>query len=179
MKPDAAYKKLQRELQTLMESRQTSVRKGQLKKQLEAKFMAAWQFTSDRGGRAKHLRYSIRRFKKKDGSFIEGFDHCSFYTGANNERVIVTQPYGIDFKQLRIDLTLHKGIAPEIIDATEWAFYYPGKAYLVIVKCPNDYGRSLVSFQKLIEREKIDELLGRQSAIGSSRKPKRGIVALA
>ena len=180
MRPDAAYKKLQKELQTLMESNvKPPGKRRELENRLKEKFMAAWQFTAGRGRRGEVLRDAIKQFKKKDGSSIAGFDHCSFYTGENNERVIVTQPYGIDVRQLRKDLTLHNGIAPEIIDATEWAFYYPGKADLVIVKCPNDYGRSLVSFQKLIKREKIDEFLGRKSTSGSSLKPKRRIAAVA
>ena len=153
MKPNASYKKLQSELQSLTENSEQPSRRSTLRKQLETEFMATWGFAPDRLRLGSRLCSTIRSFRKKDGNPIEGFDHYTFYTAADDQRVIVTQPYGKFAAQLKRDLTLDKGIAPEIIVATQWAFYYPGHADMIVLKFPFNYAKAL---EKFSERQKQD-----------------------
>jgi hypothetical protein len=151
MKPDESYSKLQSELQLLIKKNDQTSQRTKLKKQLEKKFMNAWQFTPDRLRLGSRLCEAIEQFRKRDGKSVQGFDHCTFYTGADDQRIIVTQPYDASCSDFRRDLILDKGICPEIIEATEWAFYYPGRADLFIIKFPFGYAKALESFKRKIE----------------------------
>ena len=148
-KPDASYVKLQRELQTLIEQSVTTRRRGELKTQLEAKFMAAWGFTRDRLRLGARLRDAITLASLPAGELTGGFDHCSYYTGAGDQRIIVTQPYGDFEEKLRIGLRLDDSMVPEVIAATKWAFYCPGHSQLTltILKFPWNYGAALRKFK--------------------------------
>jgi len=143
IKPDASYVKLQRELQTLIEQSVTTRRRGELKTQLEAKFMAAWGFTRDRLRLGARLRDAITLASLPAGELTGGFDHCSYYTGAGDQRIIVTQPYGDFEDELRTKLRLDDNMAPEVIVATKWAFYYPGHADLIIIRFHRNYREAL------------------------------------
>lgn len=132
--PNAAYRKMQEEFSSAERKQRWA-----LSKKMESEFVAAWGFGKDRLRLAVKLRDAI-------GLQVRGFDHCSFYTGHNDQRIIVTQPYG-DFEQeLRRSLTLGEGAAPEVVNATEWAFYYPGEAQLLILKFPPLYAKSLEKY---------------------------------
>lgn len=108
--------------------------------------MVEWGFTTDQEGLGFQLRSQIGLIGTTDIKAIARFDHCTYYTGANDERVIVTQPYGDFFAHFQANLTLDDGVAPEIIVATEWAFYYPGRADLIILKFPDKYAEALKDF---------------------------------
>ncbi len=153
MKPNTSYKKLHSDPQSLTESNEQPSRRTKLTKQLEKEFMAAWGSAPDRIRLGSRLCSTIARFRKKDGKPIEGFDHCTFYTAPGDQRVIVTQPYGKFAAQLKRDLTLDKGVAPEIIVATQWAFYYPGHADMIVLKFPFNYAKALEDFsERQLER---------------------------
>jgi len=159
MKPDESYKKLQKELQALIEKSDQSGQRSKIKKQLEKAFMAAWQFAPDRLRLGGKLNVAIDQFRTKDGTCPRGFDHCTYYTGVNDQRIIVTQPYHMACSAILQDLTLDNGVCPEIIDATEWAFYYPGRANLHIVKFPFGFAKAMQDFTKKLAQAKIDDSL--------------------
>ncbi|HEV2694480.1 MAG TPA: hypothetical protein VG347_16420 [Verrucomicrobiae bacterium] len=162
MKPDESYIKLQKRLLKLIEINDRSGERTKIKKQLEKKFMAAWQFTPERGRRGSKLAAAIRLFKTEAENIVRGFDHCTHYTGENDQRIIVTQPYGVFPAEIVQDLTLSKDVCPEVIDATEWAFYYPEHARLFIVKFPSDFQKAMQKFEKELHRAKIDKFIKTQ-----------------
>src|ERR1700735_3858501 len=145
MKPDASYGELQNERQILIEQHIKTERRDKLYRELEARFMAAWQFGPDRRRLACRLKENVRIRPDRN---ISGFDHCTFYTGANDRRIVVTQPYGNDEAALKAGLALDEKMSPEIIVATDWAFYFPGHADLIIIKFPFGYAEA---FTKLKE----------------------------
>jgi hypothetical protein len=147
MKPEKSYINLQRELQTLMEQKSQPDRRRQLEAELQSKFMAAWKLQPDRLRLSERLAGVIKCLPSKTGGTINDIEHCSYYTGANDQRVIVTQPYAIIDNGLRRDLWSNEKMVPEIIVATEWAFYYPGHAALIILKFPSDYKKALMKFK--------------------------------
>jgi hypothetical protein len=155
MKPDTAYTNLQAELKTLIQSNQEPIRRSRLAKKLEKQFMAAWRLTPDRRGMSGRVLTAIQAYRTIDGSPIAGFDHCTNYTGADDQRVTVTQPYDISCSILKSGLALNNDACPEIIDASEWAFYYPGRAKLFIIKFPNGYAEALEKFRRASERAAV------------------------
>lgn len=108
--------------------------------------MAAWQLSSDRRRLAYRLGENLRNMPNRQ---ISGLDHCSYYTGANGQRVIVTQPYGDFATELKHNLTLNNVMSPEVIAASEWAFYYPGDSHasLIVIRFPSDYAQALTEFK--------------------------------
>jgi hypothetical protein len=142
-KPDDSYKKLQNELKILIENSDHSSRRTKLPKELEKKFMAAWGFSPDRRKLSYKLYDKVRLILTKDERTIEGLDHCTFYSGAGDERIVVTQPYDLSSPQFERDFTLDKGLRPEVVNATDWAFYYPERADLFIIKFPSGYEKAL------------------------------------
>jgi len=150
MKPDESYAKLQKRRLHLIEINDTG-EGTKVKNQLERKFMAAWQFTPDRRRLGCKLAEAIRLFRS-----VRGFDHCSYYTGENDQRIIVTQPYGSSASEIIQDLTLSNGVCPEVIDATEWAFYYPEHASLFIVRFPSNFQKAMQDFEAALRRAKIE-----------------------
>jgi|GEM_PF-5938096 hypothetical protein len=143
MKTDASFISLQRELQMLIEQNEQPDRRRKLEADLRSRFAVAWQFRPDR------LRLGYRLQLLLNG--VPGFDHCEYFTGANDQRVIVTQPYGDYEAELTRGLTLSVDMAPEIIVATEWAFYYPAHANLIIIKFPINYDKAWADFQDAIQ----------------------------
>jgi len=133
----------------LLEQNLSPGRQSKIKTELEAKFMAAWGFTRDRLKLGWRLRQVIVSGTFPGGDVAAGFDHCSYYTGANDDRVIVTQPYGDFEEKLRIGLRLDDSMVPEVIAATKWAFYSPGHSQLTltILKFPWNYGAALRKFK--------------------------------
>ena len=175
MKPSATYKKLQMKLRRLIEARDTGGERRRTEDELERQFMTAWRFMPDRLKLSHRLRHVVERFERKDGERVEGFDHCSYYTGENDQRIIVSQPYGFTATEIHDGLTLDKGISPEVIDATEWAFYYPGRANLFILKFPFGFKKAMEQYQKKAQRAAIKQALERsaeraESQSGRSRK---------
>jgi hypothetical protein len=157
MKPDESYIKLQKRLLNLIKINDLSGERTKVKNQLEKKFMAAWQLTPDRGRLSGRLDNAIRLFKTEAENIVRGFEHRSYYTGENDRRVIVTQPYGAFPSEIVQDLTLSKGVCPEVIDATEWAFYYPEHAGLFIVKFPSGFQKAMQDFEKELRQAKNNE----------------------
>jgi len=148
MKPNGSYVKMQCEVGRLMEQKDHTGRREKLSSQLEAQFTAAWQLAPDRLRMASHLAAAIANHNTEENTRVEGLDHCSYYTGVNDQRVIVTQPYGNFMFELKQGLTLDNAMSPEVILATEWAFYYPGPFELIILKFPDNYAKALAAFKK-------------------------------
>ena len=103
-------------------------RKAQLKRFLESTFRHAWKFKRDPHARALNFRY---RMVTLDST--AGFDHCSYFSGPNGTLIIVTQPYDDPIPELREGLD-RANLTADLIPAPEWAFYYPGRATLVILR---------------------------------------------
>ena len=157
MKPDDSYKKLQKRLWNLIKINDLTGERTKVENQLEKKFMAAWQFAPDRLRLGSKLANAIRLFRtNKDDNRVRGLDHCTHYTGENDQRILVTQPYGSLPLEIAQDLTLHTGIRLEVIVATEWAFHNPD-ANLFILKFPAHFQKSMQDFEKKLERAKIEE----------------------
>jgi hypothetical protein len=119
-------------------------------------FVTAWNFGRDR------LRLSYKLEERilhliSDG----GIDHRTYYTGPHDSRVIVTQPYGKFADQLRADLTLDNGAAPDVIEASDWGFYYPGHASLVVLNFPSDYAKSMDESTRTRRHQETRELAHR------------------
>jgi hypothetical protein len=151
MSPDTTYQQLQARLQRLSPTNDQVVLRSKLINQLERKFMAAWQF-SKRGCRPGYRLYDSICHN------LPGFDHVSFYTGTDGQAVIVTQPYKVQLPDLRRALTLDQGICPDIIEATDWTFHYPGRTKLIIIKFTTGYGRAVEIFQQARHRAAVQKL---------------------
>lgn len=106
--------------------------------------MAAWHLAPDRLKIAARLHVALQ-------DCVRGLDHCSYYTGADDECIIVTQPYDDCFESLKIGLRLGNKMAPEIIRATEWGFHFPDNAYLFILKFPHGYLEELEEYREKIK----------------------------
>jgi|ERR1700722_6414994 len=160
MKPDASYVEMQSELRTLRDRHDLPARQKELSIQSEAKFKAAWKLGADRLRLAARLRAKLSELTKRQGQRIAGLDHCTYYAGMRGQRVIVSQPYGKPFgaveSELKRALTLDSGISPQVISATEWAYYHPGSADLIILSFPYRYGKSLPSRLKQILKVRPD-----------------------
>jgi hypothetical protein len=150
MKPDAAYITKQRELQILLEQDSQPGRRKELSTQLRGEFATAWHLAPDRKKRTEHLHDKLCRLYAETRERLSGLDHCTYYTGLHNQRVIVTQPYGEPLAyieaELKRGLTLDDRMSPQVIPATEWAFYYPGHANLIILSFPFRYARPLPGY---------------------------------
>ena len=136
--PSPSYKKLQNQLRELSETGRGPERRTTLEKKLEREFMVAWGLTKDRLRLSYKLEGRLSLLNHRGG-----LDHCKHYTGDCDQRVIVTQPYGDVATQLKADFTLYNGVCPEVIEASEWGYYFPGHASLVILIFPADYAKSL------------------------------------
>jgi hypothetical protein len=163
MKPDNSYTQLQIELRR-------SVRpdfdrfgeiKGRIRKQLAEKFMAAWQFAPDRRRMGAKFAAAVSLIQTKKDGAVRGLDHCTYYTGANDQRIIVTQPYGVTAAEVLEDLTLLDGSCPEVIDASEWGFHYPHEAKLFILKFPAGYREAMERHEKEMRRVEHEKLFGK------------------
>ncbi len=145
--PSKDFIERQRELQRLLDLRgETRTAALSLEEELEGYFVSAWGFSPDIGGHAREM-------KMMAGRACDGFDHCTFYYDpATKAQVVVTQPY-VDaeevVEEMTRGLTLGNWATPEIIAAPEWAFYYPGRATLVIVKFPRGYKSILSALDRL------------------------------
>jgi hypothetical protein len=144
MKPDASYLELQRRLRRLIVGEADLLLRQNIKHALESRFASAWHFLPDRRQLSRKLYDSLN---------VPGLDHCEFYTTEIDQRVIVTQPYGDFEAELIRTLTLSLEMQPEITTANEWAFYYPGKASLVIMKFPSNYVKAWSDFQTAVQRK--------------------------
>jgi hypothetical protein len=164
MKPDQSYQQLQAKRFRLIESNDQSGERTKLEKQLEKRFMSAWGLGPDRLRLGYKLRESIRLFRMENDSSVRGFDHCTYYTGPNDQRIIVSQPYNCSADEIKQDLTLHNGVSPEVIDASEWGFYFPTSAGLFIVKFPFGFREAMISFEKALRRAEVDKLLKRRES---------------
>src|SRR6185369_17490798 len=118
MQPDKIYQELQSKLLRLIQSNDQSGEREKLANQLEKRFMSAWGFGPDRLKLGYKLSEAIRVFRTEGDARVRGFDHCSYYTGANDRRIIVSQPYNCFVADITQDLTLHNDIYPEVIDAS-------------------------------------------------------------
>lgn len=105
--------------------------------------MAAWALAPDRMNLGDRLKAQLHR---RAGGKLHGLDHPSLYTGQDDQRVIVCQPYGIEAADLAAALALAK-LRPEVIQADEWAFYYPGRARLFVIKFPKGYAAALAKME--------------------------------
>lgn len=159
MQPDDTYKKLQKELLYLTSINDRTGETTKIRSQLERQFKAAWKLGPDRLRLGAKLEQAIRRFTPKGKKWVHGFDHCTCYTGENDQRVIVTQPYNVSVSEIAQDLTLDNGICPEVINATEWGFHNPGQAKLFIVKFPFGFREAMDNFEKNLRRAEIEEVL--------------------
>ena len=159
MEPDKSYKKLQKKLLHLVEINDLTTERTKVKRQLEKQFMAVWQFSADRLRLGCKLAAAIRLFRTKEDKEVRGFDHCTYYTGENDRRIIVTQPYISSPSEIAQDLTLDNGVCPEVIDASEWGFYYPERAKLFIVKFSFGFREAMDNFEKNLRRAEIEEAL--------------------
>ena len=157
MKPDASFVKLQTQLLRLININDITSDRTKIRTRLEKQFMAGWQFVPDRLRMRAKLAKAIRLFRTKDNECVRGLDHCTYYTGANDQRIIVTQPYDASASEIVEDLTLHDGIRPEVIDATEWGFYYPDKAGLFILKFPFGFLKAMQDYEKALRRAEIEK----------------------
>lgn len=122
-----------------------------IRKQLEEEFMDAFQLAPDGLGATQRLADSVCALTRTRGERVGCLDHCSYYTG-QGDFVVVTQPYGnhADAAEELESLTLDERTAPEIIPATEWAFYYPGHADLFVLKFPCHYARALAKIKETL-----------------------------
>lgn len=145
--PSAIYREQQQELRELTEANVPTGRKLRLQRSLEKMFVEAWGFDRD------HRRLSYGLGMRLQSS---GLDHCTYYAGALDERVIVTQPYGEFASELRRDFTLDDGTAPEVIEASDWAFYYPGHASLVVLVFPFNYSKLRDQNAERLRRAKLE-----------------------
>ena len=159
MSPDNSYKKLQVRIRSVLENSDTSGERCKIEKQLEMKFMEAWGLAHDRLRLGCKLANAVRIFSRKDGGCVRGLDHCTYYTGPYDQRIIVTQPYGSTLIEIQEDLNLGNGICPEIVDATEWAFYYPGHASMFIVKFPFGFAEQMKRTRRQWDNEEKQQLL--------------------
>lgn len=159
MKPSESYNQLQKNLQWLIEINDLAGERTKVKEKLEKQFMEAWQLAPDRRRLGYKLGDAIRRFKGRDDDGVRGFDHQTFYTGENDQRIIVTQPYGVSASEILHDLTLDDVVCPEVIDATEWAFYFPGQAGCFIVKFPFGFKKAMEGYEKKLQRAEIEKTL--------------------
>lgn len=159
MTPDESYIKLQRHCQHLVERYDQTRQLTRIRNQLEQKFMVAWQLMPDRLRLGAKLCGAIDLFRTRDGGLVRGFEHHSFFTGFHDQRIIVTQPYGASKSEIESDLTLDNGVCPEIIDATPWAFYYPGSAGLFVIKFPFAFDKALESFRRDLDRAEREKTI--------------------
>jgi hypothetical protein len=136
--------------------------------------MEVWNFMPDRLRLGYKMSEAVRLFTTMQGECVQGFDHCTFYTGPNDQRIIVTQPYNAFAMEIQVDLTLDNGICPEVIDATEWAFYYPGEAGLFIVKFPFGFTKEMADFEKRRKRTELQNALAK--AVNGSGSFEDGVV---
>ena len=113
---------------------------------LESEFMRAWGFERDRSSVPKSIRMIVARV-------CEGFDHCTYYRDLDStDTVIVTQPYTEAEElvpNLERGLSLGNWLRPKIVPAPEWAFYYPGRATLIVLKFPRGYKAALTAITRL------------------------------
>jgi len=158
MRPSKCYRELQSELVTLIKADNASD-KRHLRVQLEREFTERWGFGPDRLRLGSKLGDAIKMFETKRGDYVRGFDHCTYYTGENDQRIIVTQPYCCRAGDIKRDLTLNNGIRPEVIDASEWGFHYPGRAELFIVKFPFGFLKAMDNYKKMFRRAELEEAL--------------------
>ena len=159
MKPNESYKHLQKHFQRLIEINDQTGERSRAKNKLEKQFVEAWQLAPDRRRLGCKLGEAVRQFTGHDDDGVRGFDHCTYYTGENDQRIVVTQPYGVLASKILHDLTLDDGVCPKVIDATEWAFYFPGKAGCFIVKFPFGFEKAMGSYEKKLRRIEIEKAL--------------------
>lgn len=119
--------------------------------------MTAWQLGPDRMRLGARLAAAIFTLRTKKNEPVCGLDHCTHYTGTNDQRIIVTQPYGVTAAELQEDLTLFDGACPEVIDASEWGFHYPHEAKLFILKFPFDFQEAMQRHEKTARRMEIEK----------------------
>lgn len=159
MKPDAEYRTLQSQLRSLCENPDPATSRREVRRILERTFMAAWNLKPDRLRLSRRLLDKIERLTTSADCKISGLDHCTAYTAEGDRRVIVTQPYGGDrLAELGRSFMLDRRVAPEIVDASDWAFYYPGKANLYILTFPWGYADALSKFKILLEKDRVSLL---------------------
>lgn len=142
MKPTSYYKRLQGELARSL-ARPTAAVPGErtkLRMELEKRFMAAWKLAPDRMKLGARLEARLHR---RAGGKLLSLSHVSRYTGADDQRVIVSQPYGFDAVELASALDIGAELTPTVIEADEWAFYYPGRARLIVIAFPLGYAKAL------------------------------------
>lgn len=161
MTPDKSYQKLQTKLLNLIRSNDHSGERRKITNQLEKLFMAAWGFSPDRLRLGCKLREAVSMFRTEKDACVRGFDHCTYYTGPNDQRVIVSQPYNCFADEISQDLSLHDGICPEVIDASDWGFYFPTEADLFIVKFPFGFSKAMDQFEQKLRRAENEKLLRR------------------
>ena len=117
-----------------------------IEEELEAEFVRAWALSDDADGVSLEMKMMAARN-------CSGFDHCTcYYESETRSHVVVTQPYlepGEAVELLTRGLIVGDRIQPGIIAAPEWAFYYPGRATLVVLKFPPGYERILRSLDRL------------------------------
>ena len=114
--------------------------------------MAAWEFTPARSRLITKFDTAIRLLRTNKNEPVRGIAHYTHYTGVNDQRIIVTQPYSITAAEVLEDLTLFDGSCPEVIDASEWGFHYPHEAKLFILKFPAGYGEAMERQEKELRR---------------------------
>jgi hypothetical protein len=133
--PSKHYEKQQRQLRRLLDIGGGATRNAALsiEEQLEAEFVRDWGLSADIDGVS--LRMKMIAAKSRGG-----FDHWTcYYERETRSEVVVTQPYlepGEAVELLTRGLSVNGGAQPRIIEASEWAFYYPGEATLIVVKFP-------------------------------------------
>lgn len=112
---------------------------------LEAEFAQAWDFSSENEERGIEIMQMASKTTRT-------FDHCRWYSEpATKGYVVVTQPYlepEEAVENIAEALTFGERM-PQIIAAPEWAFYYPGRATLVVVKFSPAYIRILEAMDRL------------------------------
>ncbi len=150
--PSSRYQMWQRELWRLHEFSGGTARNAVLsiEEQLETEFMHAWGFSDENEEQAYEMEMMARRNCRRSAG---GFDHCTcYFEPETKSHIVVTQPYARTSRvveSLTRNLTLLDEMKPEIIAAPEWAFYYPGRATLVLLKFPPRYGTVLEALDRL------------------------------
>jgi hypothetical protein len=145
-KPAAKFIRARQEYLQLKNGKDGAARKKKLKEIMESEFMKAFRLAPDIRKKAQKLS---RELFPNGGGSDNGLDHCTYYYSLDNAvATVVTQPYGDCTKQLTNTLALGAWSIPEVLDASDWGFYSPGKARLHIIFFPHGYAEALVSLKR-------------------------------
>jgi hypothetical protein len=131
--PDDAYRELQKQLLQVLKTEPYDpnprtpyhAKTAALRDQMEQRFMAAWKL------RPTNDQRLLSRYNRVLHS--KGFDHTNLYKDESRFLVAVSQPYNATADDIAKSVAAERYTA-EVIAADEWAFHFPGRAQLIVVR---------------------------------------------